>query len=176
MLELAHQVVALHALTDLDAGTTVNVGTIEGGSSRNVVPARASATVDLRVVTDAAAAELDAALRATDARMYIGDSRHGHRRHQSAAHGAHRGHRRLVRPRRGDRGRFGDELGERLVGGGSDGNFTAALGVPTLDGLGAVGGGAHALDEHVVRSAIPVRAALLAGAAARAAELGPRRT
>ena len=58
---------------------------------------------------------------------------------------------------------MGRELGEGVTGGGSDGNFTGALGVPTLDGLGAVGDGAHALDEHVVTADLTWRAALLAG-------------
>jgi len=58
---------------------------------------------------------------------------------------------------------LGLPLGEAWVGGGSDGNFTAALGVPTLDGLGAIGGGAHSVVEHVVVRSLPVRAALLAG-------------
>lgn len=174
VLELAHQVVALHALTDLEAGTTVNVGTIEGGSARNVVPARASATVDLRVVTDAAAKELDAALRAltprtpgTSVTVTGGINRPPMERTEATAAWYARA--------AAIAEALGDELGERLVGGGSDGNFTAALGVPTLDGLGAVGGGAHALDEHVLRAAMPVRAALLAGLLREAAELGPRR-
>ena len=64
---------------------------------------------------------------------------------------------------------LGRDLAEGAAGGGSDGNFTAALGVPTLDGLGPVGGGAHALDEHVVVSDLPFRAALLAGLLGRLA-------
>lgn len=161
VLELAHQVVALHALADPSVGTTVCVGMIDGGSARNVVPARASATVDLRVVTREEAERLDAAIHAlapvtpgTTVRVTGGINRPPMERLPSTAA--------LYERAAASASRLGIELGEVLVGGGSDGNFTAALGVPTLDGLGAVGGGAHALDEHVLKASIVERSLLLA--------------
>lgn len=173
VLELAHQIIALHDLADPASGTTVTVGTIEGGSSRNVVPARAAASVDLRVVTEAAAEELDAALRALTPRtpgttVTVTGGINRPPMERTAATGAWYDRAVAVA------GALGEELGELLVGGGSDGNFTAALGIPTLDGLGAVGGGAHALTEHVIRAAMPVRSALLAGLLREVAGLGPR--
>ena len=160
--ELARQVLALHALTDLGAGTSVNVGLIAGGSGANVVAARAEARVDVRARTIAQAETLDAAIRALqphhpDARLTItgGINRPPMERTPG-------GLALFERARRVGLG-LGLDLGEGSTGGGSDGNFTAALGVPTLDGLGIEGAGAHATHEQIDLASFPVRAALLAG-------------
>lgn len=161
VLELAHQIVALHALADPERGTSVTVGVVRGGTARNVVPAEAEATVDLRVVSAEEAERLDAAIRSrsavtdgTSVTVEGGVNRPPMERSAAAA-GLFARAAAILRA-------LGETPDEALVGGGSDGNFTAALGVPTLDGLGAVGGGAHALDEHVLRDAVVPRAALLA--------------
>ena len=160
--ELARATLALHALTDLGAGVSVNVGVITGGSTSNVVAASASARVDVRAVTAAQAEALDAAIRALrphhpDARLTItgGFNRPPMERSPAGAALFERA-RRIGQP-------LGLDLGEGSTGGGSDGNFTAALGVPTLDGLGVHGAGAHAAHEQIDLTSFPERAALLAG-------------
>ena len=166
--ELAHQVLALHALNDYVIGTTINVGVVRGGTRPNVVPAEAEALVDVRVATLAEADRVDAAL-------------HGLKPHLPGAELVVEGG--LNRPpmeRSPEMGRLFErarriaaemgvlDLQEGSTGGGSDGNFTAALGVPTLDGLGAEGEGAHAAHEHVLTDSLPRRAALVAGLLAEA--------
>jgi glutamate carboxypeptidase len=161
VLELAHQVLWLHSLNNPAAGTTVNVCVVQGGTADNVIPAQATAPIDVRVTTRDEAERIEAALRAIapvlpGARVRIEggiDRPPMVRSPQSAA---------LAEQVRVIGRTLGLELGEGSTGGGSDANFTAALGVPTLDGLGAAGAGAHAEDEHVVAAALPVRAALLA--------------
>ena len=160
--ELARQIIRVEALQDAAAGTTVNVGMIRGGSRPNVVAAAAEAVIDVRVATAGEAARIAAALQAlapADPRTQLtvtgGIDRPPMER--SAAGAALFG---LAREVAADLGRT---LGEGGTGGGSDGNLTAAQGVPTLDGLGAVGGGAHADDEYVTVADLPWRAALLAG-------------
>jgi glutamate carboxypeptidase len=162
LLELAHQTVALHALTDLEKGISVTVGRASGGTRRNVVPATAEAEIDLRVLTAEQAEELDRAimdLKPTlpGAKVEIegGINRPPMERTAEVE--------RLYLLAAEAAEELNLSLGESLSGGGSDGNFSAALGVPTLDGLGAVGGGAHALDEHVCIDELPRRAVLLAG-------------
>jgi glutamate carboxypeptidase len=166
--ELAHQILRVNALQDLARGISVNVVQVSGGLRSNVIPDEARATVDVRIPTAAAAAEVDAAfraLRAVDERTTV-----------AAAGGFDRPPlertgqvERLYNMARDVARELGQELGEGGTGGGSDGNFTAALGVPTLDGLGAVGDGAHALHEHVDIATLPDRAALLAGLVTRIA-------
>jgi len=160
--ELAHQVVAIQALTDYDAGTTVNVGVVGGGTRSNVVPESAWARVDVRVMNEAEAERLDESLRGLQPRLK------GAR--VEVTGGINRPP--MVRTAAGvslfqKAAEIAAELGfsvtETGTGGGSDGNFTAALGVPTLDGLGVVGDGGHAQHEHVIISSLPERAALLAG-------------
>lgn len=162
ILELAHQIVRLHQLNDAERGTSVTVGMVTGGSARNVVPARAEATVDLRVVTAQEAERVDSRIHSLEpvspgTRVVVtgGINRPPMERGSATA--------RLFARAQAIAAQLGETLGETLVGGGSDGNFTAALGVPTLDGLGAVGGGAHALDEHIDRPSLVRRSALLAG-------------
>jgi len=164
--ELAHQILAVNALQDLARGVSVNVVQVSGGLRSNVIPDEARATVDVRVPSAAAAAAIDAAFRAlrpVDSRTTI-----------EVAGGMDRpplertGHvARLYEQASGVARELGAELGEGGTGGGSDGNFTAALGVPTLDGLGAIGDGAHALHEHVEIDSLADRAALIAGLMAR---------
>ncbi len=160
--ELAHQILALHALNDYQAGTTVNVGVVHGGSRPNVVAAEAEAHVDIRVETLAEAERLEAAIRGLQPRLPGAtlDIEGGLNRppmERSAAMGV------LFERARRTAAAMGVDLREGSTGGGSDGNFTAALGVPTLDGLGPEGEGAHAAHEYVDTESFPRRVALLAG-------------
>jgi len=159
--ELAHQILALQDMTDYDAGLTVNVGLIEGGTRSNVVPEHASVRVDVRVMDEEQAARLDESIHAlrphlpgASLQVSGGIGRPPMVRTPRIAA--------LYRRARDLAAVLGFDLPETGSGGGSDGNLTAALGVPTLDGLGAVGDGAHALHEHVVLASLPQRAALLA--------------
>lgn len=160
--ELARQILAVSSWQDLARGVSVNVGCIEGGTRSNVVAERAWAEVDVRVPTLDDAARVEARMQAlapTDPRVRLrvtgGINRPPFERTPGVVS--------LFEQARSVAGEIGLDLGEGSTGGASDGNFTGALGVPTLDGLGAVGDGAHALHEHVVVDELPVRAALLAG-------------
>jgi glutamate carboxypeptidase len=159
--ELAHQILALNALTDDDAGTSVNVGVVSGGTSENVVAAQAEARIDVRVATMADRDRLEqtlADLRPVhpEAKLELGGGWTRPPLERSAGAAA-------LFERARDYGReLGLELEEESSGGGSDGNLIGALGVPVLDGLGAEGAGAHSTDEHVELDSIPVRAELLA--------------
>ena len=165
IVELARQIERVAAFTDLKRGTTVNTGIITGGSRGNVVPALASAEIDFRIarLRDAAALERRfRSLKPLDRRCRLevtgGLNRPPMERSKGIA-ALFRLAQRLGRE-------LGLELEESSTGGGSDGNFTAALGVPTLDGLGAVGEGAHAAHESVLIDRIADRTALLAKLAA----------
>ena len=160
--ELARQILSINALQDLDRGVLVNVVQVSGGRRSNVIPDEARAIVDVRVPTMADAAQIDEAirrLRAVDGRVSLavtgGVERPPLERSPHVA--------RLYKQAQAVARELGDDLAEGNTGGGSDGNFTAALGVPTLDGLGAIGDGAHALHEHVVIDRLADRAALVAG-------------
>jgi glutamate carboxypeptidase len=160
--ELAHQVLALHALNDYALGTTINVGVVHGGTRPNVVAAEAEAHVDVRVQTLAEAERIDAAIRGLQPRLPGavldidgGLNRPPMERSEAMA--------RLFEHARQIAAAMGVDLHEGSTGGGSDGNFTAAIGVPTLDGLGPEGEGAHAAHEHVLTESFPRRVALLAG-------------
>ncbi len=159
--ELAHQVLRLQRMTDYEAGTTVNVGRIEGGTRTNIVPDRAQVWVDVRVKTTAEWERISAAIGVLEpvlpgARLIVegGMSRppmeaspvtlEPFRRAQEIA------------------ARLGLTLTADGTGGASDANFTAAMGVPTLDGLGALGDDAHSVDEYVFIPSLTERAALLA--------------
>ena len=157
----ARQVGKIAGFTDLRRGITVNPGLISGGTRVNVVAAEARAEVDMRVPRLKDAAALDRkfhALRPLDKRCTIqvsgGLNRPPLERSPAIAQ--------LFRKARKLACDMGVALDESSVGGGSDGNFTAALGVPTLDGLGAVGEGAHALNESILMDRIADRTALLA--------------
>jgi glutamate carboxypeptidase len=158
---MAHQVLKLHAMSDPARGHTVNVGIVQGGSRVNVVAASAQAEVDLRVLTldeglrmEQAILGLTPHLKGTTIKVKGGINRPPFE--ESAAGLALYEQARLVGAR------LGLELGKTGSGGGSDGNFTAAAGVPTLDGLGAVGQGSHALNESIIVNSLPQRAALVA--------------
>jgi glutamate carboxypeptidase len=162
IVELAHQILALETLQDLAAGTTINVGLVQGGTTSNVVPARATAEIDVRVTSKAEAARIEAALQVLTphregVQLTVTGSFNRPPMERTAAIVS------LFEQARAIGRRAGHELTEGSTGGGSDGNFTAALGVPTLDGLGARGGGAHADDEHVVVDSLTERAGLLWG-------------
>jgi glutamate carboxypeptidase len=159
--ELARQIVALDALQDLDRGITLNAGIIDGGSRTNVIADRAHASIDVRVTTLADAAAVEGKLRAlqpsrSDVRLEVsgGVDRPPLERTPAVV--------RLYEQARAAARALGGDLSEGAAGGGSDGNFTAALGVPTLDGLGPRGDGAHARHEHVQLEDLPWRAAMLA--------------
>ncbi|WP_037763241.1 M20 family metallopeptidase [Streptomyces sp. 142MFCol3.1] len=165
-VELAHQVLRIAALGDSTVGTSVTPTVLSGGSSMNTVPEQASVQVDVRAWTAAELARVDAALRelepvAAGAALELdgGVNRYA----LEASHSAD-----LF----GAAAQEAAELGLAplrgvAVGGGSDGNFTAGLGVPTLDGLGAVGDHAHAPGEYADLSAMPQRAALMAALVGR---------
>ena len=160
--ELADQIAVIERLQDLDRGISVNVGVVSGGTRPNVVAAEARALIDVRAPTNVDAEQVEAALKGLQphrrgARLKI---RGGFERpplERTPAVG------RLFSLARDVASSLGHELLEGSTGGGSDGNFTAAMGVPTLDGLGPIGDGAHAAHEHVEIAALPWRAALLAG-------------
>jgi glutamate carboxypeptidase len=160
ILELARQVLEISKLTDLKRGITLNVGTIQGGTRSNVIPAEASAVLDARVARMKDAAGLDRKLRSLKpfnrkCKLEIsgGVNRPPLERTPGVAA--------LYKKASDIAKQLGWKLEEAAVGGGSDGNFTAALGIPTLDGLGGVGEGAHATHESVLISELPRRAALL---------------
>jgi glutamate carboxypeptidase len=160
--ELAHQILALHALNDYASGTTINVGVARGGTRPNVVAAEAVAHVDVRVQTLQEADRIDAAIRGLVPRLpgavlSIDGGLNRPPMERSAAMGA------LFERARSIAAGMGVDLEEGSTGGGSDGNFTAAIGIPTLDGLGPEGEGAHAAHEHVLTESFPRRAALVAG-------------
>ena len=164
--ELARQVLAIEALQDLDRGVSVNVGIVRGGARTNVIPDMAEAFVDARAPTKSDAVRVDAAMRGLEART-PGTSVHvtggfGRPPLERSA-----GVIRLYEEARAAAAELGMALGEGATGGGSDGNFTAALGVPTVDGLGPQGDGAHALHEHVIVADLAWRAAFLARLVAR---------
>jgi glutamate carboxypeptidase len=148
IIELAHQVLAASDLADPGAGTTVSVGIAGGGTATNVVPAEAWARVDVRFTAAAEADRVDAAIRALrpvspGARLAISGGVNRPPMERTEGIAALYDHARALAAE------DGWELGEGLSGGASDGSFTAGLGIPTLDGIGPDGAGAHAADEHV---------------------------
>ena len=162
ILELSHQIQAISRLTDLERGITLNVGVIRGGSRTNVVAGEALAEVDLRIgkksdgpVMERRVKTLKPVNRNCTLEIEGGVNRPPLERTKQVAA--------LFRRAQKIAQELGFPLDEIAVGGGSDGNFTAGIGIPTLDGLGAVGDGAHAAHEYVVAAEMPRRAALLAG-------------
>nr|WP_225956174.1 M20 family metallopeptidase [Amycolatopsis lexingtonensis] len=159
--ELARAILALHGLSDPDAGTTVNVGVIEGGTRSNVIAGAASGEIDVRVSSAAEAARVDAGLAALKARaprasltVEGGWNRPVMERSDAIAQ--------VYELAREEAAELGVTLRECSVGGASDGNFVAALGHPVLDGFGAVGDGAHARHEHISVEGMLERTALAA--------------
>jgi glutamate carboxypeptidase len=162
ILELADRLIEIEHMQCPSLGTTLTVTLISGGTRSNVVPAEARATVDARVMSMAEARRVEAAMQGlcpsrpgTSIEVSGGFSRPPLERTPGVV--------RLLGIAQDVARELGFELGEGATGGGSDGNFAAALGVPTLDGLGAPGDGAHAAHEHVLVDELPRRAALLAG-------------
>lgn len=163
-LSLCRQVVALHALTDLEAGRTVNVGVIHAGTRPNVVPDHAEAEVDLRFNT---MADMDRLLReittALAGAVLEGTTYTWAPLHVRPPWEPSAGTERLVELASTTARALGFDVRAAATGGTSDGNFTAARGIPTLDGLGPVGGLDHSPREYVEISSIAPRTALLAG-------------
>jgi len=160
--ELAHQISVIEKFTDLERGLTVNPGVIRGGTRSNVVAAEAEVEVDVRIQKLADARLIEKKFRSLKPRnrrsklqVSGGINRPPMERSPEIAAWFSTA-RKLAQE-------MGWKLREASTGGGSDGNFTAALGIPTLDGLGAVGEGPHALNESVLIRELPRRAALLAG-------------
>ncbi len=162
ILELARQIEKISSFTDLKKGLTVNVGIVSGGSRTNVVPAEASAQVDVRIGRMKDASGIDKkmrGLRPFNRKCKLEITGGINRPPMERTAGVAALYTQAVAIARD----LGWKLGEAAVGGGSDGNITAGLGIPTLDGLGAVGDGAHAPHEHILISELPRRAALIAG-------------
>ncbi len=162
ILELARQIEKISAFTDLNKGLTANVGIVSGGSRTNVVPAEAAAQVDVRIARLKDAAGIDRKMRRLrpfhrKCKIEITGGINRPPMERTAGVAA------LYAQAKAIARDLGWNLGEAAVGGGSDGNFTAGLGIPTLDGLGGVGDGAHAPHEHILISELPRRAALIAG-------------
>ncbi|AZR74872.1 hypothetical protein BBF96_08340 [Anoxybacter fermentans] len=164
--ELAHKIIALHKLTDYTKGTTINVGVIEGGSRPNVVADFAKAKIDLRIERLEEAEEVIAKIKEIAGRSYV-------RGTTTRLEGG------LNRPpmvrtnevkklyevfRKAGKMVGIENLGEKVTGGGSDGNLTSALGVPTIDALGPVGGDAHSANKYIELPSVVKRSQLLAQA------------
>jgi glutamate carboxypeptidase len=161
IVELARQVPVISKFTELKRGITLNVGLIQGGSRVNVIPAEATANVDFRITSMKDAKEVEKklhSLRPFNKKCKL-EIKGGLNRPPMERTAGVAG---LYKKAVGIAQRLGFKLGEAAVGGGSDGNFTAGLGIPTLDGLGGVGEGAHAITESILISELPKRAALLA--------------
>ena len=158
IIEFAQQALEINRLNDLKYGTSVSITVVEGGSAGNVIPAQARAQIDTRVLTMEAMHDLHEALSSLYPKM------------PGATVTCTRRHHRPPMERRPALFAKAAAIGERCgvtiyeggTGGGSDGNFTAAMGIATLDGLGAHGDGAHALHEHVIIDSLPRQATLIA--------------
>ncbi|MCL6632559.1 MAG: M20 family metallopeptidase [Alicyclobacillus herbarius] len=160
--EMAKHIDALQNLTNYKLGTTVNVGIVHGGTRDNVVPAYAEAEIDIRVATMAEARRMEDVFRNLQpylpgASLEVSGGLNRPPMERTPATVA------LFQKAQAAAAELGLSLCEATVGGGSDGNFTAGLGVPTLDGLGARGDGPHAEHEHILIPSLVERAALFAG-------------
>lgn len=162
ILELARQTVRLHALNNFEKGTNVTVGTVSGGTHSNVVPEKAEAEIDVRFTSIETGKWLEQeiqSLKPFDDRVQLviegSVNRPPLERTEKVV--------KLYQHARLIAAALDFDLGEASVGGGSDGNFVGALGVPVLDGLGVQGDGAHAAHEHIIADDIATRGALLAG-------------
>ena len=159
ILEMAKQIVDIHAMTDFERGVTTNVGLLEGGTAVNVVAGQCHAEVDLRIPNPALAEEYHAkimALKPYDPDVTMEVTGEINRPPYEKDDGIEA----LYQHARSLAAEIGFDLQDMKTGGGSDGNFTAALGVPTLDGLGADGHGAHTLDETIYFSSLEPMAKL----------------
>ncbi len=161
IVEMARQITAISKLVNRKRGLTLNVGVVSGGTRTNVIPAQATASLDVRVAQMKDAKAIDRQLRALKpfnrkCKLEIKGAVNRPAMERNA------GVAMLYKKASEIAEELGWKLEEAAVGGGSDGNFTASLGIPTLDGLGGVGEGAHATHESVVISELPRRATLLA--------------
>lgn len=166
LVELAHQVQLINGFGRPELGTTVTPTVATAGTTDNTVPDRAVILVDARVVVPEEKARVESLMQSltpvvAGARISVSGGLDRPPLHESMSAELFDLARDVAREI------DGRSLDGVAVGGGSDGNFTAAIGVKTLDGLGAVGGGAHGVDEHVIVDSIPFRTALLAGIASR---------
>lgn len=159
IIEFAQQALELNKLNDLKNGTSVSVTMVNGGSATNVIPAHTEAWVDTRMMTVKVLDELDATLR--NLQPFVPGSKINIKQHHARPPMERMPA--VVEQVKRIGEQYGVTVREDGSGGGSDGNFTAAMGIPTLDGLGPQGDGLHALDEQVVISSLPTRATLLAG-------------
>ncbi len=161
--EAAHQILYIQSLSDYEKGTTLNVGVIKGGSQPNVIPDFCRLEVDLRTTTVAEAKrihELLSNLKPVDPKCTIklDDNDEGRLPFEETPESL-----KLFQTASECAQRLGFQVGKAFVGGGSDGNLTSSVGCPTLDGLGAVGSGMHALNEHLDTESYLPRIAMLAG-------------
>ncbi len=161
ILELTRQIEKIHSLNNLETDTTANVCTINGGTTTNVIPEHAECSIDVRFASMAEAESVEKTLKnlqSYDPKVSLeisgGLNRPPLERTESVAA--------LYEKARAIAGRLGFRLDETQVGGASDGNFVAALGVPVLDGLGVAGGGAHTSEEFIFVNDVAKRAALIA--------------
>jgi len=162
ILELARQALAISKMVDLKRGLTINIGLVQGGTRVNVVAAEATAAIDVRVARMKDAAGIDRKLRSlkpVNRKCKLEITGGVNRPPMERTAGVASLYAKAVQIAH----ELGWKLSEAAVGGGSDGNFTAGLGIPTLDGLGGVGDGAHAVHEFINLAELPRRAALLAG-------------
>jgi glutamate carboxypeptidase len=161
ILELARQIERIATFTNLKRGITVNPGVIAGGTRVNVIAAEARADVDMRIARLKDAASLEKkfrALKPVDKRCTVEVSGGLNRPPMERSEGVVR----LFKIAKKLAREMGIEIEESMTGGGSDGNFTAALGIPTIDGMGGVGEGAHATNESILINRIADRTALMA--------------
>jgi glutamate carboxypeptidase len=159
--EMAHQILELQGMTDYEVGTTVSVGMVEGGTARNVVPESCELAVDVRAMNPGEMARLTERILALKpvlpgARLEVSGEFDRPPMERNALMIQTFGRAKQIAAR------HGFTLRESGSGGGSDGNFTAALGTPTLDGLGPIGDGAHTASEHLIINSLGPSAALLA--------------
>jgi glutamate carboxypeptidase len=162
ILELARQTERLHAINQAGSGITLNIGVVRGGTRSNVVAAEAEGEIDVRFATEAEATEVERLLTNLEpiderTRVFVSGGINRPPLERTAAVIE------LFEKARSIAGQLDFSLGEAQVGGASDGNFIAALGIPVLDGLGISGDGAHAVHEHIEASDIARRGALIAG-------------
>ena len=161
ILEAAHQIIKLQAMTDYQRDITVNIGLIKGGTGQNVVPGECQFDIDVRIATEVDAEEMVERVRALQPHgpdvslAFTGGI--GRPPFEESPAGLA-----LFARAQEEARELGMEIEGGFTGGGSDGNFTAAMGVPTLDGLGVIGAGAHTLEEYLLISSLMPRTSLLA--------------
>jgi glutamate carboxypeptidase len=162
ILELARQITVISKLNDLQRGLSVNPGVIRGGTRTNVIAAEATVEIDVRIKQAKQAAALDRKFRTLkpfDKHCKLSIEGGINRMPMERTAGVAALYRKALTIAK----QVNWKLEEAAVGGGSDGNFTAGMGIPTLDGMGGAGQGAHAVHEHIIISELPRRALLLAG-------------